>query len=296
MSAATSRSDLPGPEQGATGDADLQRAAGAARVVLRRGPAGPALAVLEQKSPCRALLPRVEGRSAAEVVFVNTAGGVAGGDRLAWGFEASGAITARATSQAAEKLYRALDRPALIETRLSASDGALLEWLPQETIAFDGARLARATTLELSGGARATALEWLLLGRAGHGETLCRGALRDVWRVRRDGRLLWADNLRLEGPVAALAARRALLGGAGAVATLIHVAESGLEPLVEALRERLYGFAGVTAGVGALPGLLLCRLLAREAAALRAAVVEALAVLRGLVPGAGPGLPRVWSS
>ncbi len=305
MSAATLRSD-PTPQRAADSrapsrDGDLQRAAGAARVGLRPGPRGAALAVLEQSSPCRALLPRVEGREAAEVVFVNTAGGIAGGDRLAWGFEATGPITARATSQAAEKLYRALDRPARVETRLVASQGALLEWLPQETIAFDGARLDRRTELALSGGARATALEWLVLGRAGHGETLRRASLRDSWRVRRDGRLLWADGLRLEGAVGALAGRRALLGGAGALATLIHVAESGLEPLVEALRERLYGSAGVTAGevtvgVGALPGLLLCRLLAREAAPLRAAVAEALAALRAGVPGAAPGLPRVWST
>jgi urease accessory protein len=262
-------------------DRDLQRVDGAARVVF-----APSLRELYQQSPCRVLLPRVDGREGAEVVLVNTAGGIAGGDRLRYDAEAHGAARATFTTQAAEKIYRALDEVARIDTRIEAGGGAILEWLPQETIVFDGGRFSRSIELAVSMDARVLALESLVLGRAASGETMRTGEVTDRWRVVRDGRLLWTDTFRLAGEVEALVGRKALLGGQHAFATAIYVGPDAALRL-EAARAVL---DADRAGATLINGVLICRMLAPDGAALRATILRLLAALRD---GAAP--PRVWS-
>lgn len=272
---AISRSD-----RAPTRDADLQRVDGAARVVF-----APELTELYQRSPCRALLPRVDGREGAEVVFVNTAGGIAGGDRVRYEMKVSGATRVTFTTQAAEKIYRALDDAARIETQVTASDGALAEWLPQETIVFDGGRFVRSTEIEIYGDSRILALEALVLGRAASGETMRTGEATDRWRVLRDDRLVWADAFRLGGDIAALVERPALLDGCRAVATAIYVAPDVADRL-DAAREAL---DDARAGATVVNSVLVCRMIAPDGAALRATILRLLTVLRD---GAEP--PRVW--
>ena len=84
-----------------------------------------------------------------EAVLINTAGGVAGGDRLELCVTALPGASIAVTSQAAEKVYRALNEPARVATRLKARESARLAWLPQETIVFNWARLHRTTEIEL---------------------------------------------------------------------------------------------------------------------------------------------------
>jgi urease accessory protein len=261
-------------------DADLERVDGAIRIAF-----APGLTELYQRSPCRVLMPRVDGRASGEAVLINTAGGIAGGDRLS--FEMSAARGARPlfTTQAAEKIYRALDASARIETRLSATDGARLEWLPQETIVFDGGQLERSLEISLSGGSQILALEALVLGRAAHGETLSHGSIHDHWRVRRDGALVWADNFRLDGDIAAQIRRPALLDGARAVATAIYAAPDAGARIEEA-REAL---SDAPAGATVIDDLLIVRIATHDAAALREAVRRLLFVLRD-----GAETPRVW--
>jgi hypothetical protein len=103
------------------------------------------------------------------------------------------------TSQAAEKVYRALNESARIATKLKACEAAKLAWLPQETIVFNWGRLSRETEIKVSSGAELLALEWLVLGRAAHGEEMVGGHIADSWRVKKDGRLIWADSFRATG-------------------------------------------------------------------------------------------------
>jgi urease accessory protein len=269
-------------EQGRARDADLERVDGAVRVAF-----APGLTELYQRSPCRVLMPRIDGRAGGETVLINTAGGIAGGDRLSFEMSATRGARPLFTTQAAEKVYRALDSSARIETRISASAGAHLEWLPQETIVFDGGRLDRSTEISLAGDCRILALEALVFGRAAHGETLSHGAIRDRWRVRRDGTLIWADNFLLSGDIAAQIRRPALLGGAGAVATAIYASSDAVVRLEEA-REAL---SGVPAGATVIDNLLIVRIAAHDGAALREAVRKFLFVLRD-----GAETPRVWRS
>jgi urease accessory protein len=265
-----------------TRDAELERVDGAARVAF-----APELAELYQRSPCRVLMPRVDGKAGGEIVLVNTAGGIAGGDRLSFDVRATRGAQSVFTTQAAEKVYRALDAAAHIETRIVAADSAHLDWLPQETIVFDGGRLERSIEISLSLDARVLALEALVLGRAAHGETLSRGEIRDRWRIVRDGRLIWADDFRLDGDIAAQIRRPSLLDGARAIATTIYAAPDAaarLDPAREAL-------TGTNAGATVIDNLLIARMAATDTAEMRKTIQRLLFVLRD-----GAQTPRVWRS
>src|SRR5262249_20621585 len=144
-------------------DKDLQRANGSCRLLVAGSDRGTCLVEVFQTSPLRMLFPGV-GSAIHEAVLINTAGGIAGGDRIAVEVTALENASIAVTSQAAEKVYRALSEPAEISTKLWLSGSAKLAWLPQETIVFNHARLKRHTEIDLSPGVELLALEWLVLG------------------------------------------------------------------------------------------------------------------------------------
>ncbi len=264
--------------------APLQRARGRVDVAfaLRRG--GVRVERLFQQGCAKALRPR--GAGTPEVVLINTSGGIAGGDRLDWRLEAGAGAALVASTQAAERVYRATGSRARVETRLALQAGATLDWLPQETILYDGARLDRRLEVEMAEDSRLTLLETVVLGRAAMGETLTAAHFTDQWRLRRGGRLIHAEALRLEG---APARGVATLGNARAFATLVHVAP-GAEARLDAARALLADPGPVTAAVTSpREGVLILRFLAPDNAPLRALVIRFLMSFR-----AGP-VPRVWS-
>ena len=164
-----------------------------------------------QRSPLRILFPRSFGADSQEAVLINTAGGIAGGDRLECTVTARDGASIAVSSQTPERVYRALNEPARVVTKLHAQDGARLAWLPQETIIFNRARLRRRTEVELSSRAEFLALEWFVLGRAAHGESVLEGQITDSWRVKKNGRLIWADTFRATEETFPHLRRRALL-------------------------------------------------------------------------------------
>lgn len=220
-------------------------------------------------------------------VVLNTAGGVAEGDgldqQIAWG---EGTI-ATVTTQAAEKIYRAIAEGSRISTRLTVERGARAEWLPQETILFDAFRLRREAQIVLADDVTFLGVEALVLGRAAMGESVRRGSLRDRMRIWRNGRLIYADTLALDGDIAALMDRAPVGGGARAMAVIVH-ASADAEALRDPLREALDGAAGLAA-TSCWNGLLAVRLLAADSEILRRDIALALSVLRE-----GRALPRVW--
>ena len=268
------------------------RGAGLARIGFRSAGGATRLALLEQRTPLRVLFPRVPASDVVEAVVINTGGGVVGGDRLEVALEAGPGAWVRATTQAAEKVYRSAGRSSVLEVRLAVGRDAWLEWLPQEAILFDGCRIGRQLVLDLAPGARALAGEMMVFGRAAHGESLTRGSLCDRWWLRRGGRLLWADALRLDGALAPCLAAPFGFAGARAMATLVYVAEDAAAWL-EAARE-LVGAGEVVSGVTCLPGVLIGRWLGADAQALRTAYGRFVARFRALVAGLPPRLPTVW--
>src|SRR5215813_7094861 len=203
-------------------DLDLQRTDGFARIVLTGSEEGTRIVDFFQRSPVRIMFPGTRGSSAVEAVLVNTAGGIAGGDRLECVVTALPDASLTMTSQAAERVYRALSEPARIVTRLKVRAAAKLAWLPHETIVFNGGRLRRQIEIEITCGAELLALEWLVLGRAAHGEEIVAGQISDGWRVKKDGRLIWADSFHATDAVFPRLRRRALLGDFKCIATLVY--------------------------------------------------------------------------
>ncbi|NKC30068.1 urease accessory protein UreD [Falsiroseomonas selenitidurans] len=263
-----------------------QRARGRAELGLVAAPDGARIAHLFNAAPLRLLFPDADPAEPKQAAFVNVAGGLAGGDSLEAAVTLGAGARCTLTTPAAEKIYRSLGPETRIATSLSLAADSVCEWLPQETILFDGARLARRLDITLAPGARLLAAEMLVLGRAARGEAFTRGALHDGWRIRREGRLLWADALRLDP---AASAQRFGLGGAGALATLLLAA-----PDAAAHRDLARDVAAGGAGLVA-PGLLLARWLG-EAGVVRAGLAAAIMALRAAALGLPPTLPRLWRS
>jgi urease accessory protein len=249
---------------------------------------GTALHRSYQAGNLRLRLPRPEraGEMPCAVV-INTAGGVAGGDSLDQSFAWEPGAAAIVTSQAAEKVYRALGQAARIATRIEVGAGATAEWLPQETILFDGCALTREARVLLADGASFLGVEALVLGRRASGEVVRAASLRDRLRIWRGGRLVYADALVLGEDVERLMQRAGVGSGAGAMAVLVHASDRAAE-LIAPVREAIQGARG-RAAASAWNGLLAVRLLASDGETLRHDVALALAPLRG-----GRPLPRVW--
>ena len=228
-----------------------------------------------------------------EAVLVNTAGGIAGGDQLECSVTAVDNASIAVTSQAAERIYRALDQPARIKTSLKASDAARLAWLPQETIVFNRARISRETEIELSSGAELLALEWLVLGRAAYGEKMVSGRITDSWRVKKNGRLIWADSFRVTDEVFPYLSRKALLSDCDAVATLLYFGPH-LDMRLQLIRDAIQSLE-CQCGATLVSGLIVVRFAAKAFCDLKFALQ---ALLQQFDREFGPGpfrVPKMWS-
>ncbi len=265
----------------------LQRTRGRAEVAMRVRQDTTRLHRLHQSGAAKVLWPRIDS-VVPEAVFLNTAGGLTGGDRLEHAVTLGTDAALVATTQAAERIYRARDGVAAVTLRVVLGDRARLHWLPQETILFDGFGLARRLEVEMTGSARLLALEALVFGRAAMGERVRTGHLSDQWRIRRDGRLVHAEALRATGDFDAALRGPATLAGARALATLVLVAPDA-ETLRDPLRALLARLEGVTAAASARDGILVLRLRAPAGQALRRALLPVMRVLGRAPP------PRLWS-
>lgn len=228
-------------------------------------------------------LPRVIG-VAPEAVLINTAGGLTGGDTFSTEVVLRPGARAVLTTQACERIYRSTGAAAEVFTRVELNEGARLDWLPQETILFDGGRLLRRLEVDLADNAELLAVESVIFGRAAMGEQVNSGAFRDRWRIKRNGRLLFADELHFEGRIAHQLTQPAVLAGNAAMATVLYVAadcEQFLVPVRDAL--------GEAGGASAWGGKLVARIIAADGFALRRILLPVLSILM-----AGRPLPQVW--
>jgi urease accessory protein len=176
---------------------------------------------------------------------------------------------------------------AAVTIALRLADEAYGEWLPQETILFDGARLCRRLTIDLTPASRLLACETLVFGRAARGERLTHGRLFETWSLRRDGRLRWTEALALDGNIRARLDDPHAFAGSAALATVLYAGPeaTALLPQARALAD------GAASLVG---GVLLARFLSADAAALRQTLAECLCGLRRAL-GRRAGLPRLWN-
>jgi urease accessory protein len=226
--------------------------------------------------------PEAEGLSA---VFVNTAGGVAGGDRFDIDIATGEGARLAVTTAAAEKVYRASGAPSQINIALKLAANSHLAWLPQETILFDRAQVSRRIDIEIAESASLLLCEIVVFGRAAMGERMLSGQFIDRWRLRRGGRLVFAETVRLDGDIGEKLGRSAIAKGGVAVGTALIA--PGDEALVERIRELADTFGGEV-GISCWNGFAMARFCAQDAARLRS---DMMAVL-GRASGAA--LPRLW--
>jgi urease accessory protein len=253
---------------------------------------------LYQRDPLRVLFPTPAVGDPPLAVLLTTSGGLVGGDRLGIGIRLAEDAAAHVTASAAEKVYRSIGPTTEVRQSLSVAAGAALEFLPPETILFDGARLWRETTIELGAGSTFLGGDIVVFGRRARGERFARGFLREMWQVRREGRLVWGDALHLEGDISGIIEDRACFDGAAAFATLI-LAPGARDPrsVLENAREIQAAARAIDlrAGVTAVSGLVIARWLAADAAALRRAYAGLACHLRQAAMELPPLMPRLWN-
>ena len=264
----------------------MERARGTARVGFWADGQTMRLRENYQSGSAKVRFPRTATGEALEVVLLNTAGGLTGGDRLTHAVSAEVGARGIVSTQAAERIYRRSAGVAEIESTLSVAEGGSLDWLPQETIIFDRSALRRTLVADIHPSARLLAVETIVLGRAAMGETARDVSVADSWRIRRGGTLVFADGLRLDGDTVATLAGGATGNGAAAMATLVLVSPDA-EAKIGLARSALENSAG-EGGASAWNGMLVARLIAPGGQALRADLMRLIETIRERP------MPRVW--
>ena len=294
MSVVTLRSERPRPSSSRPPAPDFERSDGASEVRFSRRNGITAVSHLFQRAPCRVLFPNSPADDLPLAVLLTTSGGLTGGDRIRISIGAEDAAQAVVTTQAAEKIYRSLGPDTRIDIALTVGPNGWLEWLPQETILFDRARLSRRTTADIDAGGRLLASEMIIFGRTARGERMSAGLLHDRWTIRVGGRLRWVDSIRLDGDIGRRLDAPAGFDGATAMATAIYVGPNApsLLPLARALALD----SNSRAGASLVDGILLARFIGRDARVLRADLADYLAQLRRAAAGLPARVPRLWQT
>lgn len=220
-----------------------------------------------------------------EVILVNTAGGITGGDRFTLSARVDAGACFTLTTQAAERAYRAQSgEVGRVTTQLHVESGARLEWLPQELIVFEGAALHRKLDIDLAPDAQLLMVEPVVFGRAAMGETLHNINFQDRITIRREGDPLYMDAIALHGDATAQLARAAIANGAGAMASVVLV-----RPDAATLLHKIRANLPPTAGASLIADdTLVLRHLAKDSFLLRRDLVPLLERL------SNRNLPTSW--
>jgi urease accessory protein len=226
-----------------------------------------------------------EGAELCHAIVVHPPGGIAGGDELAVEVDCGRGASALLTTPGAAKWYRSAGPWARQSLRFDV-DGTL-EWLPRETIVFDGALARLDCEVNLRAGARYFGWEVVCLGRSGSGERFAKGEIRIDTRVSRDGKLLWLERGRIEGG-GALMRSPAGLGGKTVFGTLVATFGAVDKQVLAKCRE--------LAAVTLLPGLLVARYLGDSSAQAMEAFSRLWERLRPEMTGREATRPRIWST
>jgi urease accessory protein len=276
------------PRDGGTAEAGprLQRSFGAAALRFENREGVSRATRVFQEGAVKARFPNVASGRPPEAVLLNLAGGMTGGDRQDVTVEVGPQAQATVTTQSCERIYRSPGEDASMVVRIAVAPGAMLEWLPQPLILFDGGRLTRETHVDISTDATLLAIESVIFGRAASGEVVEYGALSDAWSIRRAGRLIHLERFAAEGMFRATLARPMVLGEHRAMATLRYVAADA-EARIAEMRTILTD-SPIVCAASAWNGMMIVRFLATDGYSLNRELVRALHAFRGVA------LPRAW--
>ncbi len=269
-------------------DIFLQRVAAKGRLSVRRLNGKTRLSRLYQEGAAKIRMPFTSSEH-LEAILINTAGGLTGGDRLAWEVDVGTGASCVVTTQASEKVYRALSGRTQLSAKISVEAGGRIAWMPQETILFDRSAFSRRLDIDLAGNAEALVVEATVFGRLAMGERVAQGEFRDRWRIACEGRLVHAEDFAIGPEVEATLQRGAVGNGAAAFATVLVVAPGAADQL-EAARGIVGEKGGVSAWTVGKSGKLLARLYDQDGYSLRKRLMPLVELLNGRA-----GLPKTWS-
>ena len=277
----------------------MQRTFGRGRMSVKQAYGRTRIDRLYQEGAARIRVPDHPDREDLEAIIINTAGGVTGGDDLGWDIIAGPSTHLTVTTQACEKIYKADETTADVNVKLTAAKGACLNWLPQETILFDCARLARTIEVDLAGDSSLLLVEPVIFGRRAMNETVEAGAWSDTWRIHHKGRLIHAENVYIEGAIAEHLDSIASLDGQTALATIAVIGNHAEGKLAMA-RAIIDGVPNCVGGASfwtvADAGKLVVRLAAPHGYALREALVPLINHLAPSHDHSAPvSVPKIWS-
>jgi urease accessory protein len=260
---------------------------GALRLCFERRGEGTVLAGCRSTPPLQVLAPVALEDAAAVVSLLNPTGGVLGGDRLTIDVEIGPGAHACLTTPSATRVYRTAAEPAEQRVRLALGPGAVAEWVPDHTIPSAGAALRQSLEVEAGDGATLIALDAFAAGRVARGEAWRFALLDSALTVRDAGGLVLHDRFVLPG--------RERWRGLGFAeerpyfATVVVIADAGLDDLLAALPGALGGIGGATAAAARLPRRgALVRCLARSAPSLGDTLAAVWALARGHLLGLPP--------
>ncbi|MES2899272.1 MAG: urease accessory protein UreD [Pseudomonadota bacterium] len=236
----------------------------------------------------KALYP--EGSRICHAIVIHPPGGVAGGDSLAIDAAAGASAHALLTSPGAAKWYRANGKVSTQSVRLEAGAGAALEWLPQETIFFNDARVKLEHDVILAPDASYIGCEILCFGRSASGERFDSGSVTQRTRIQRGGRLLWWEQGAIAGDSAQMGSVFGLRG-ASVCATLVGVGK----PVPPALMERM---RSVAAGLACtqIKSVFVARFLCSDSESARRVMLGVWQALRPHLLGCAAPVPRIWNT
>jgi urease accessory protein len=250
---------------------------------------------LYQRDPQRILFPTPAKNDLLQAVVVTTSGGLVGGDKIFVDVKALKHAQALVTAQAAEKIYRSAGEISEINVSLAAESGSWLEYLPQDTILFDGAKLNRQTNINVTEGGRLLAGEIMIFGRLGHGEKFSRGLAHDGWEISKDGRLVWAEALHLEDNIQDVLADPACFDGAVAAATAVYIGPDAEDHLITARNILAEQTSATLSGATFVNDILVMRWLGQDAFDLRKDFGAFWGAFRNKTAGLPSTLPRLWN-
>jgi urease accessory protein len=239
----------------------------------------------------KALYP--EGEAVCQAILLHPPSGIAGGDQLQISVTAAAGAHAQITTPGAGKWYRSGGQNAAQRVKLTVEEGATLEWLPQETIVFDGARARMETCVSLATDSRYIGWDILCLGRAASGERFEHGKFDLFCRVDRNSCPIWIERGSFSGNDAMLTSPA---GWAGASVSGTLLAAFPHMPELLAACRAIAPADAASHSLTALPGLLVARYLGNSSEAARHWFAALWAIIRPVCCGRPAVIPRIWNT
>lgn len=238
-----------------------------------------------------------EGKEVCHVVIVHPPGGIVGGDELTISARVSASANAQITTPGASKWYKANGHTSHQKIRINVSKGGSLEWVPQETIFYNHANVEIDHQVSLEEDAVYVGCEVLCFGRTASGETFNSGQIKQRTGIRRNGKMIWLEQIRLLGESSAMSGSLALAGNT-VCATLILTGKAIPQPLIDLAREEA---VKITHGVGQigisqLKSIVVARYLGHSSEVARHVMLRVWALFRPEILGRAEMVPRMWNT